>query len=87
MAPTEYRVMARRTMLSSLPDLQGAVAAGEALNPGVIEAWCDAPGLSIRDGYGQTESGQITANPPGEPARPGSARATASGPSRSSPRC
>lgn len=72
MAPTEYRVMARRTTLSSLPDLQSAVAAGEALNPGVIEAWGEATGLVIRDGYGQTETGQITANPPRAEVRPGS---------------
>ena len=29
-------------------------------------------GLEIRDGYGQTETGQLTGNPPGEPVRPGS---------------
>jgi acetyl-CoA synthetase len=48
------------------------VAAGEALDPGVLGTWHEATGLWIRDGYGQTETGQLTANPPGEPARPGS---------------
>ncbi len=33
------------------------VSAGEALNPGVIEAFREAVGLDIHDGYGQTETG------------------------------
>jgi acyl-coenzyme A synthetase/AMP-(fatty) acid ligase len=72
MAPTEYRVIAKRTTLRELPWLRGAVAAGEALNPEVLSAWHAATGIWIRDGYGQTETGQTTANPPGEPAVPGS---------------
>jgi acyl-coenzyme A synthetase/AMP-(fatty) acid ligase len=72
MAPTEYRVLAKRTTLRPLPELRGMVAAGEALNPEVLRAWKDATGLEIRDGYGQTETGQLTAMPIGVPARPGS---------------
>jgi acyl-coenzyme A synthetase/AMP-(fatty) acid ligase len=72
MAPTEYRVIAKRTTLRPLPKLRGAVAAGEALNPEVLAAWREATGLEIRDGYGQTETGQLTGAPVGEPARPGS---------------
>jgi acyl-coenzyme A synthetase/AMP-(fatty) acid ligase len=60
MAPTEYRVIAKRAMLQPLPDLRGMVAAGEALNPAVLYAWHEATGLYIRDGYGQTETGQLT---------------------------
>jgi len=60
MAPTEYRVIAKRATLAPLPDLRGAVAAGEALNPAVLHAWHEATGLCIRDGYGQTETGQLT---------------------------
>jgi acetyl-CoA synthetase len=48
------------------------VAAGEALNPEVIRAFKEAVGIEIRDGYGQTETGQLTANPVGQPVRPGS---------------
>jgi acetyl-CoA synthetase len=48
------------------------VAAGEALNPEVIRAFSETVGIEIRDGYGQTETGQLTANPVGEPVRPGS---------------
>ncbi|MGH2864034.1 MAG: AMP-binding protein [Solirubrobacteraceae bacterium] len=72
MAPTEYRVIAKRTGLRALPDLRGMVAAGEALNPEVLHAWQEATGLQIRDGYGQTETGQTTATPAHEQARPGS---------------
>ncbi|HEY5044366.1 MAG TPA: AMP-binding protein [Solirubrobacteraceae bacterium] len=72
MAPTEYRVIAKRATLRALPHLRGMVAAGEALNPEVLHAWREATGLEIRDGYGQTETGQLTGMPLGEPARPGS---------------
>src|ERR1700733_4145284 len=72
MAPTEYRVMAKRVELRRLPDLRSLVAAGEPLNPEVIRAFREATGLEIRDGYGQTETGQLTGNPLGEPVRPGS---------------
>jgi acyl-coenzyme A synthetase/AMP-(fatty) acid ligase len=72
MAPTEYRVIAKRATLGPLPSLHGAVAAGEALNPEVLSAWHEATGLWIRDGYGQTETGQLTGAPLGETPRPGS---------------
>jgi acyl-coenzyme A synthetase/AMP-(fatty) acid ligase len=72
MAPTEYRVLAKRTTLRRLADVRGMVAAGEALNPEVLRAWQEATGLDIRDGYGQTETGQLTGAPAGEPARAGS---------------
>ena len=72
MAPTEYRVIAKRATLRGLIDLRGAVAAGEALNPEVLGAWHQATNVWIRDGYGQTETGQLTGMPLGVPARPGS---------------
>jgi acyl-coenzyme A synthetase/AMP-(fatty) acid ligase len=72
MAPTEYRVIAKRATLRPFPALRGLVAAGEALNPEVLRAWHEATGLWIRDGYGQTETGQLTGMPLGEAARPGS---------------
>jgi acetyl-CoA synthetase len=72
MAPTEYRVIAKRATLSPLPALRSLVAAGEALNPEVIRTFADGLGLEIRDGYGQTETGQLTGMPIGVPARPGS---------------
>jgi acetyl-CoA synthetase len=72
MAPTEYRVMARRTQLHHLDDLRGMVAAGEALDAHALEAWRAATGIAIRDGYGQTETGQVTAMPIDCQVRPGS---------------
>jgi acyl-coenzyme A synthetase/AMP-(fatty) acid ligase len=72
MAPTEYRVIAKRATLRPFPHLRGLVAAGEALNPEVLHAWRDATGLTIRDGYGQTETGQMTGVPAGGEVRPGS---------------
>ncbi len=72
MAPTEYRVIAKRATLRPVASLRGLVAAGEALNPEVLRAWEEATGLQIRDGYGQTETGQLTGMPPGEEVRPGS---------------
>ncbi len=72
MAPTEYRVIAKRTEIPPLPELRTLVAAGEALNPEVIRTFARATGVEIRDGYGQTETGQLTANPVGAPVRPGS---------------
>jgi acetyl-CoA synthetase len=72
MAPTEYRVIAKRAKLRALPSLKGMVAAGEALNPEVLKVWRDATGLDIRDGYGQTETGQMTGMGIGTPARAGS---------------
>ncbi|HEY2632883.1 MAG TPA: AMP-binding protein [Solirubrobacteraceae bacterium] len=72
MAPTEYRVIAKRTTLRALPSLKGMVAAGEALNPEILKAWREATGLDIRDGYGQTETGQMTGMDIGIDARAGS---------------
>ena len=72
MAPTEYRVIAKRSTLRALGHLRGMVAAGEALNPEVLRAWEEVTGLQIRDGYGQTETGQLTGAPLQERARPGS---------------
>jgi acetyl-CoA synthetase len=72
MAPTEYRVIAKRAEPRPVAGLRGLVAAGEALNPEVLRTWSEAVGLEIRDGYGQTETGQLTGAPLGEPVRPGS---------------
>ena len=72
MAPTEYRVIAKRGRPRPIAGLRGLVAAGEALDPDTLGAWREATGLDIRDGYGQTETGQTTGNPVDAAARPGS---------------
>jgi acyl-coenzyme A synthetase/AMP-(fatty) acid ligase len=71
-APTEYRMLARRSTLRPLPKLRRMVSAGEPLNPEVIEAFREAVGLDIHDGYGQTETGHLTGNLADDPIRPGS---------------
>ncbi len=71
-APTEYRMLARRTALRPLPALRRMVSAGEPLDPETITAFREATGLEPADGYGQTETGQVTANLVGEPVRIGS---------------
>ena len=73
-APTEYRMLAKLDTLgiAHLPRLRHAVSAGEPLNPEVIARFQDALGLTIHDGYGQTENSLLVANMPGAPIRPGS---------------
>jgi acyl-coenzyme A synthetase/AMP-(fatty) acid ligase len=73
-SPTEYRMIAKRTTVPAgpPPGLRRLVSAGEPLNPEVIGVFEDALGLGIHDGYGQTETGQLTGMPAGEPLRPGS---------------
>ena len=73
-APTEYRMLAKLENLGAahLPRLRHAVSAGEPLNPEVIARFQDALGITVHDGYGQTENSLLVANPPGAPLRPGS---------------
>jgi acyl-coenzyme A synthetase/AMP-(fatty) acid ligase len=72
MSPTEYRAIAKRAELRPLPALRHAVAAGEPLNPEVVHTWAESAGVSLHDGYGQTETGHLTGMPIGPPVRPGS---------------
>jgi acyl-coenzyme A synthetase/AMP-(fatty) acid ligase len=55
-----------------VPNLRHCVGAGEPLNPEVIKTWKDAFGLTIHDGYGQTETINLVANFAGMPVKPGS---------------
>lgn len=71
-APTEYRMLARRTTLRPLPALRRMVSAGEPLDPETIAACREEMGLELADGYGQTETGHVTANQVGDPVRQGS---------------
>jgi len=71
--PTEFRMLVKED-LSQLraPRLRECLSAGEPLNPEVIRAWREATGITIRDGYGQTETILLVGNLPGVPVRPGS---------------
>jgi len=71
-APTEYRMLAKRTELRPVPSLRRLVSAGEPLNAEVITAFRDALGLDIHDGYGQTETGALTGALDGIEVRDGS---------------
>jgi acyl-coenzyme A synthetase/AMP-(fatty) acid ligase len=71
-APTEYRMLARRTELRPVRGMKRMVSAGEALNAEVIEAFREATGLWIGDGYGQTETGAIAGMRPDDEGRAGS---------------
>ncbi len=74
-APTEYRLEAKLADLGrrwQLPKLRHCVSAGEPLNPEVLALWKQAFGLTIYDGYGQTENTLLVANLPGMDVRPGS---------------
>jgi acetyl-CoA synthetase len=71
-APTEYRMLAKRTALRPLPALRRMVSAGEALEAETVAAWSEATGLEPADGYGQTETGHVSGNLAGEAVRPGS---------------
>lgn len=56
--PTEYRMMAKLDNLQeyNLEHLHSAVSAGEPLNREVVEQFRNNFNLTVRDGYGQTES-------------------------------
>jgi acyl-coenzyme A synthetase/AMP-(fatty) acid ligase len=71
-APTEYRMLAKRTTLRPLPALRRMVSAGEPLDAETIAAFREVTGLEPADGYGQTETGHVSGNIAGEPVRAGS---------------
>jgi acyl-coenzyme A synthetase/AMP-(fatty) acid ligase len=71
-APTEYRMLAKRTALRPLSALRRMVSAGEPLEAETIAAFREAMGLEPADGYGQTETGHISGNLTGDRVRPGS---------------
>ncbi|MEV4702490.1 AMP-binding protein [Actinoplanes sp. NPDC049316] len=70
--PTVWRMLIQSdlSVLSTPP--REVVGAGEPLNPEVIEQVQKAWGVTIRDGFGQTETTLQIANTPGQPVRPGS---------------
>jgi acetyl-CoA synthetase/medium-chain acyl-CoA synthetase len=72
-APTIYRMLVQEDLgAHSFASLRRCVAAGEPLNPEVLEVWKRHTGLEIADGFGQTETVLLTGNFPGEQIRPGS---------------
>jgi len=71
--PTEYRMLVKEDLARfDLSKLRHCTGAGEPLNPEVIEQWKKAYGLTIHDGYGQSETVLLVGNLAGLPVRPGS---------------
>jgi acetyl-CoA synthetase len=70
--PTVWRLLIQQKLGDWPIRLREAVGAGEPLNPEVIEQVGQAWGLTLRDGYGQTETTAQVGNSPGLPVKPGS---------------
>ncbi|MEU7166173.1 AMP-binding protein [Streptomyces morookaense] len=70
--PTVWRMLIQADLGALRTPPREAVSAGEPLNPEVIEAVRRSWGLTIRDGFGQTETTVQVANPPGQLLKPGS---------------
>src|SRR5579863_4563356 len=70
--PTVWRMLIQENLSRWPVRLREVVGAGEPLNPEVIERVRDAWGLTIRDGFGQTETTAQIGNPPGQAVKPGS---------------
>ena len=70
--PTVWRMFVQEPLVDYRVSIREAVSAGEPLNPEVIEQVQRAWGVTIRDGYGQTETTALIGNPPGQPLKPGS---------------
>ena len=70
--PTVWRMMINADLSAGPGSLREVVAAGEPLNPEVIEQVRRQWGLVIRDGFGQTETTAQVGNAPGETVKPGS---------------
>jgi acetyl-CoA synthetase len=70
--PTVWRMLVQQDLRRWPVSLRELVGAGEPLNPEIIARVQEAWGLTIRDGYGQTETTAQIGNPPGVPLKPGS---------------
>jgi acetyl-CoA synthetase len=70
--PTVWRMLIQEDLSAWRLGLRTVVAAGEPLNPEIIEQVQRHWGLTIRDGYGQTETTAQIGNSPGQPLKPGS---------------
>jgi acetyl-CoA synthetase len=69
--PTVWRMLIQADLSGGAGALREAVSAGEPLNPEVIAQVREHWGLTIRDGYGQTEMTAVIANSPGQPIKDG----------------
>src|SRR6185437_4790448 len=70
--PTVWRMLIQEDLAAWPVKLEELIGAGEPLNPEVIERVRAAWNLTIRDGYGQTETTALVGNTPGQKLKPGS---------------
>jgi acetyl-CoA synthetase len=70
--PTVWRMLINADLSGGPGTLREVIGAGEPLNPEVIEQVKRAWGLTLRDGYGQTETTAQVGNTPGSAVKPGS---------------
>ena len=70
--PTVWRMLVLEDLAAHAVKLRELISAGEPLNPEVIEAVRKAWNLTVRDGYGQTETTALIGNAPGDTIVPGS---------------
>ncbi len=70
--PTVWRMLVQQPLAQWRVSLREALSAGEPLNAEIIKKVQSAWGLTIRDGFGQTETTALIANPPGQRVKPGS---------------
>lgn len=70
--PTVWRMLILENLAGYQHKLRELVSAGEPLNPEIIERVRAAWGITVRDGYGQTETTAQIGNSPGQPVKPGS---------------
>src|SRR5262249_31454947 len=70
--PTVWRMLIQEDLAAWPVRLKELISAGEPLNPEVIEQVKAAWRLTIRDGYGQTETAALAGNTPGQKIKPGS---------------
>jgi acetyl-CoA synthetase len=70
--PTVWRMLIQLDLAAWKVSLRSALGAGEPLNPEIIERVKAAWGVTVRDGYGQTETTLQIGNFPGQQVKPGS---------------
>ena len=70
--PTVWRMLIQEDLAAWQVSLREALGAGEPLNPEIIDQVRAAWGITVRDGYGQTETTLQIGNFPGQKVKPGS---------------
>ncbi|HPP47803.1 MAG TPA: AMP-binding protein, partial [Accumulibacter sp.] len=70
--PTVWRMMIQEDLAKYPVKLRELIGAGEPLNPEVIDQVKAAWGITLRDGFGQTETTAQVGNSPGQPVKLGS---------------